>query len=325
MPVFLAELPYFLWRPLALLAQVPLFAVFRVLDFITTGVGRVYPQTGMEVEILWFPLWGILYTTIFASAFAFGLSTLFELGLRAYRVYQQKTAPKKRAPSLLRRHWVFLWLVLWFVVIGVGRLMSDLQTSLYLDEWFVSLYLGGFVFGVVAMMRYGILGLLQMSSLWKRKGKARSVWLERAGRVLLVCIAVYPFLAFLGIFAWLRYETNPAGSQFHVLHAAVKNTCLIDPERENCPHTLEELSYIEPEAFARAEAFTQMQYQYDLESNQYSLVIRYTPERAVVFDQRLHDEYGLDFHEYSVQLLGQDRLKNAPDWNGLWTFSDWEY
>jgi hypothetical protein len=116
-----------------------------------------------------------------------------------------------------------------------------------------------------------------------------------------------------------------AGS-FFTINAAIKNTCFIDPKRENCPHTLEEIGYIEPQEYKRMTDCCQVQYQYNSADNQYSLVVRYTPTRAVVFDWRLvTPEYQLDFKEYDVSIIGQDQLVDPPAWDGPWQFEDWEY
>jgi hypothetical protein len=69
----------------------------------------------------------------------------------------------------------------------------------------------------------------------------------------------------------------------------------------------------------------QVNYVYHPEINRYSLVVRYSPTQAAVFDWRLVDEIGVDFKEYKVGLFGQDRLKDPPSWDGPWTFPDWDY
>ncbi|MCD8484549.1 hypothetical protein LRY65_05695 [Candidatus Woesebacteria bacterium] len=320
-----AELPYLLWRPFALLAQVPLFGVFRFLEFITSGLNSLFPTQYLEGNIGVFPVWGVVYTIVFTSVFAFAVTTVMELVLRVIGFQRQRQRRKKKRFQLSFQQWFLLWLLIWFGVLGVGRILSPVWSDLFLSESLVGLYFAGFAFGVVAIVRYLILTAVNLGVRISAQKIKFPQWSKTMGRAGLIFLAVYPILALIGVIAWFRYETNPGGSQFHVLHAAIKNTCLIDAARENCPQTLEELSYIEPAAFARAQEFTQMQYQYDAETNQYSLVIRYNPQRAVVFDQRLHAVYGLDFHEYSVALLGTDRLKEAPAWSGPWMFPDWDY
>lgn len=143
----------------------------------------------------------------------------------------------------------------------------------------------------------------------------------------LMLVGMYPFL--LIVFVLLELFVNPLGtpaaSQFFVINAAIKNTCFIDPEKNNCPQTLAEIGYIEPRAYQEMIAHNQVNYVYDPQKNLYTLVVRYHPTRAVVFDWRLVDTFGVDLHEYEVSVIGQDRLIDPPAYDGPWTFADWDY
>jgi hypothetical protein len=115
------------------------------------------------------------------------------------------------------------------------------------------------------------------------------------------------------------------GAYFFPLNAAIKNTCIVDPRRENCPQTLEEISYIEPEFFAEVAKKTQMIYYYYPDTNQYTLVIRYRDKQAIVFDPRLIQTMGMDLHEYRVETKGVDHLVNPPSFPGPWdNLPDWD-
>jgi hypothetical protein len=118
---------------------------------------------------------------------------------------------------------------------------------------------------------------------------------------------------------------NPQASRFFIVNAAIKNTCFIDPERNNCPQTLEQIEYIEPSQYRSMRVGTQVQYVYYPDQNVYTLVVRYSPVKAVVFDWRLVDEYTVDFHEFEVSIIGQDKLVGPPKFDGPWTFPEWEY
>lgn len=118
---------------------------------------------------------------------------------------------------------------------------------------------------------------------------------------------------------------NPSASRFAIINAAIKNTCFIDPAKANCPQSLEEISYIEPQAYKSMIENNQVQYVYHPESNLYTLVVRYSPTRAVIFDWRLTDTTTIDFKDTEVSVLGKDRIKNPPDWDGPWTFPEWKY
>lgn len=136
-----------------------------------------------------------------------------------------------------------------------------------------------------------------------------------------------PVLCLLSLAFWFAtYGTfHPQASRFHVINAAIKNTCFMDPKQENCPQTKEEIAYIEPQQYQDMIDCCQVNYQYHPEINKYSLVVRYHPVRAVVFDWRLVDEIGIDFKEYKINLYGQDALIDPPPWDGPWEFDDWEY
>lgn len=144
-------------------------------------------------------------------------------------------------------------------------------------------------------------------------------------KILLPIVYLYPFFVGIMFLVWFGYPDNPQASRFNIINAAIKNTCFIDPNKENCPQDLEEISYIEPKQYQMMVECCQVNYQYDSVNNLYSLVIRYSPTRAVLFDWRLVDQSGIDFKEYQVNLLGKDSLIDAPDWDGPWEFEDWDY
>jgi hypothetical protein len=114
------------------------------------------------------------------------------------------------------------------------------------------------------------------------------------------------------------FEENPNGGAYNQLNAAIKNTCLTDPRHDHCPHTLEELSYVEPEMFAETNKTAQMIYSYYPERNEYTLIVRYKPDQAIIFDPRFLATTGLDFQEFSLSTWGKDRLIDPPKFDGPW-------
>jgi len=118
---------------------------------------------------------------------------------------------------------------------------------------------------------------------------------------------------------------NQQANRFFIVNAAIKNTCFIDPKKENCPHTLKEISYIEPKPYQESMKSGQDRYIYYPETNLYTLVVRYSPVRAVVLDWRLVETTQLDFREYDVEVLGKDRLEETPPFAGPWEFEEWKY
>ena len=136
--------------------------------------------------------------------------------------------------------------------------------------------------------------------------------------------SLIPFgMAIIMIGMFMSWE-NISGGHYNVLHAAIKNTCIIDPKKEHCPQKLEDLRIVEERYYDEAKANAQMNYTYDPATNQYTFVVRYSEYNAIIFDQRLIPIYGLDLKEVKVTTIGQDRIQDSPNYAGPWTFPEWE-
>lgn len=161
------------------------------------------------------------------------------------------------------------------------------------------------------------------------KIKRTSPNLNKVFSIIRVLLLVYPFFVLFMLLHWLFY--NPLSKKVayhshHVLNAAVKNTCFIDPGKENCPKKLEDIKVIQEKEYLSTINNSQINYIYNQKENIYSLVIRYSPIRAAVFDPRLIETgNGSDYKEYDVSILGKDRIKNPPNFEGPWSFDEWSY
>lgn len=116
--------------------------------------------------------------------------------------------------------------------------------------------------------------------------------------------------------------SNPQASRFFVLNAAIKNTCIYDPEKVNCPRTTNDLGIIEPKEYAIANAQAELYYEYNPTTNNYTFMVRYSPKGMVVFDPRLVETVGVDFKDYRVKKVegsDYDEIVNPPPFEGPWT------
>ena len=96
---------------------------------------------------------------------------------------------------------------------------------------------------------------------------------------------------------------HPPSAGYHVLNAAIKNTCFLDPERKHCPRSVSDLVSIEPENFSKLTKDAHLVYRYYPDSNQYTLIIRNkniwrNNYRVAIFDPRLTTakNYGSGLH-----------------------------
>ena len=124
-------------------------------------------------------------------------------------------------------------------------------------------------------------------------------------------------------------DDNPPSAQFHVLNAAVKNTCFLDSNRIHCPKSAQEIVAIEADHFSKLTENAHLTYQYYSQTNQYTLVVRnndwhYNNDRAVIFDPRLVNlgnySNGLDYADVQIadNCNGTFRIVNPPAIPGPW-------
>jgi hypothetical protein len=151
---------------------------------------------------------------------------------------------------------------------------------------------------------------------------------NKFSRKLVQGLILLPWIIFVLAYVMILYEfaqPYPVASEYFKLNAAIKNTCLLDPQRDHCPQTLEEISYIEPVEFKRLSAKTNFVYTYNPVTNNYTFIARPRKDHAVIFDQRLIPLYGVDFKEYDVSTWwDKEKISNPPPFFGPWELPKWE-
>lgn len=228
--------------------------------------------------------------------------------------------------------WVFYTVLLFHLFypqpVYVPSVAREVAEKLLIPQIFFFLLGIGFVFYLALRGGWALLWQL-VPKLAERRSWRTLFLLTSVTAVLLPVSVVTIVLIEIFIDPINQHDSPNNWGAYSVVHAAIKNTCLIDPAKENCPQTLEEISFIEPQQYQQMRtAAQQVIYQYDPASNQYTLIVRYSPVRVAVFDQRLIAEFGVDAHDYQVSVLGQDRVVDAPEFlreSGLDVFPEWEY
>jgi len=268
----------------------------------------------------------------FLRAFFFGVGTLYVITLSKviFNLVQSKlqTSGKKSkvTTNQLSPTVQGSVLILSILIALTGEfLLFWFQDSIVLPEMFGTFiivpYLITLSLGLLALLFFAIRFIFQKII------TLHSPWIEKIKVAILILVGIAPLfivgVIFVEIFA--NPLGNPQATRFAALHAAIKNTCFIHPERLHCPTTLEEISYIEPKNYESMINSTQASYQYYPEENNYTFIVRYAPTRAVIFDQRLVPLHGVDFKEYNVQVFGTDRISNPPDFLEEVTFEEWQY
>lgn len=183
---------------------------------------------------------------------------------------------------------------------------------LLLVIWFFILITAGV--SAVPFFLFQILWILRPN--WKRNS------IQNGVKIFTVLFLIFNIIFLLAL--WFQGK-DPRASEFFPLNAAIKNTCFLDPKRNHCPHTLEEISYIEPEKFAQDSAIAQLYYQYDQQTNSYIFMVRYSQDQVAIFSNKLIPILSVDFGEYSVITLGQDRVFDPPPFPGPWNqLREWD-
>jgi hypothetical protein len=139
-----------------------------------------------------------------------------------------------------------------------------------------------------------------------------------------ILLTIITSLTFIIIFI---DDVRPTAS-YHVLNAAIKNTCILDPEKKNCPTTEEELIKIEPERFKEMTKHSKITYRYYPDTNQYTLIVRGNylladHTQVAMYDPRLlsvkNYGNGLDFYDARIGFCGTKYfLLNPPPFPGPW-------
>lgn len=90
--------------------------------------------------------------------------------------------------------------------------------------------------------------------------------------------------------------TNPS-QPAHIVNAAIKNTCYLDPLRRNCPTNLDQLKIIIPQDIQSDPSIQNVSYTYYPFEHQYTLIFKTAPNFYAIFDPLLqpYHEHGFDF------------------------------
>lgn len=204
-----------------------------------------------------------------------------------------------------------------YLLSTIGLLMAEVLTSqslLALSLMVVRFPIAGLFFGLFAFVTVGVVAPIY----WLGRVAARC-FPERRAVIQTASIMIYVvtcLAALLGVITEASWDDG--GGAAHHIHAMVKNTCIIDPQQVNCPHSVEELAQLEPSFFRQIQDTHQVFYSYDQQSNQYILLVRYSPRDALLFSQLLKspDQNGNeanDFQLMEIETIGRDRVKDMPE------------
>ena len=275
----------------------------------------------------------ILYLPFLTDFLMYGIlfGTLMTLILQGISLIVTKIF---RLTKLNEKQW---WLVWGIAVMANGfvyqfALINQQQVFTWGPEFLIIASIAS-----AAIIFYFFVGLKKLIKLFFKKTRPKMTLEEKKNwqitwRVFLIIFWIWMGMSILSVGGWLAINTTPAMSSYAVLNAAVKNTCLLDPEKKNCPRTLEEISYIEPEEYKKkiVERNVQAKYVHDQESGLYTWMVRTTPDRVVIFDWRLVNETGLDFKEAKVGIWSNkvEEVEEMRAWRveeEFWQFPEWDW
>jgi len=190
------------------------------------------------------------------------------------------------------------------------RLLFVLATAVMFPP--AGFFFGGFAYATIALVPpvfwYGLV-LIRFSQ------KARiykSLILKSVAALFFFC-SVAALTAMTTDMSW-----DEGGADAHHMHAVVKNTCLLDAQKVNCPQRLEDFAKVEPSFMQRILDRNQVFYSYNSQKNEYVLVVRYSPRKALLFSQLLkspqqNGNQANDFQLLDVDTIGKDRIKEMPE------------
>lgn len=177
----------------------------------------------------------------------------------------------------------------------------------------------------------GIFSLSAILTTWILRSKKRSnLFVFLAGSLLLL-LTLIPvagaFLALLSAGPLANYYPDRKISQ---MNAAIKNTCLVDPLKRNCPQNLDQVINLYPQDFQKLQTDYVFTYAYYPEQNNYTLIARPKSQYMnlpfgfyiAVFDQRMvGSDYsrGFDFINTRGYVCdGKYHLESPPPIAGPW-------
>lgn len=305
--LFFTIFPYVL--QFAIILTMPFFWLYEVAIW-----GVLTPFS--DYRLAQFALHAVIRSAFFSVGMLY-LVTLFKVvrhKLKAKKGRQLSPTPQQR---ILSGTFVFALVLEVLYMVFQENIVVYSLASVYIMIPYLIIFSLGMVATLFFIARFIITKIITLHSPVIEKMKV--VTLTTLGILPIIVVVTFMFEVFFSPMG------NPQATRFAVLHAAIKNTCLIHPERLHCPTTLEEIGYIEPKYYQSMIKTAQASYQYYPEENNYTFIVRYSPTQAVIFDQRLVDLYGVDFKEYRVSVLGTDRIANPPEFLGEVEFEEWEY
>ncbi len=94
------------------------------------------------------------------------------------------------------------------------------------------------------------------------------------------------YLLFLGFIVYDE-GNNPISYSYFNVNAAIKNTCILDPQQNHCPHHVNDIIAIEPQTFEQQLKGKHLTYSYYPQTNDYTLIIRHNDNQTAIFDSRI--------------------------------------
>ncbi len=248
-----------------------------------------------------------------------GLTKIFvEKVLQIRKKAERKQEPRSFAELLNVYGFALLFAILLVfglsvVALLLGSALTE-ESLLFIVAIAVMFPPAGLFLGVLAFAVIGIVSpFFWLGMLAKRCFSKRAVLIQKVTVIVFLICALAALLAVITESSW-----DDGGGRAHHLHAIVKNTCLIDPERVNCPQTVEDMRVVEPRFYDDLQETHQIFYRYNPENNEYVLVVRYSPHDAVLFSQLLkspeqNGNQANDFQLLEIETFGRDRVKEMPD------------
>lgn len=112
-------------------------------------------------------------------------------------------------------------------------------------------------------------------------------------------LAIIFFFIFINIL-WL-FLNDPNIERNDHLNAAIKNTCLLDPLKVNCPKDVKGVIAIEPQTLVSETRGKYLAYRYFPQTNDYTMVIR-SGDQGVIYDPRIERYYNHYVDSINVQF-----------------------
>lgn len=154
-----------------------------------------------------------------------------------------------------------------------------------------------------------------------------------ATTISLIFFLITSIIIFFFFAIFLEETEWPPSYKYHQVHAAIKNTCYLDPEKKNCPKNAEEIVRLYPEEFGPLLNSSAVTYQYDQQTKSFTLLIRDRSSingeyQVSIFDRRLTQTgnsspgygYGVDFYDTKIMRCSDKyEIIDKPPFHGPWS------